>query len=94
MRYDVDTVRESGFYNGKDWIKVRDFVRKRDEMTCRICGSYNAERYEVDHIIELTWENVDNPDIALNPENCQLLCFRCHKNKTRADKQGKGKLFY
>lgn len=94
MRYDVDTVRESGFYNGKDWIAVRDFVRNRDEMTCRICGVYGAERYEVDHIIELTWENVDNPDIALNPENCQLLCFSCHKKKTRADKQGKGKLFY
>lgn len=94
MRYDVETVRESGFYNTKEWIKVRNFVRERDKNTCRICGSYNAKRYEVDHIIELTWDNINDPNIALNPENCQLLCFSCHKRKTRHDKQGKGKLFF
>ena len=94
MNYNAPTISESGFYNDKKWIAVRNFVRKRDEMTCRICGSYNENRYEVDHIIELTWENVDDPNIALNPENCQLLCFKCHKEKTRRDKQGKGKLFF
>lgn len=94
MRFDVETVRESGFYSGKDWIEVRDFVRKRDKGKCRICGAVGAERYEVDHIIELNWGNVQDPDIALNPENCQLLCHDCHTKKTRRDKQGKGRLFF
>lgn len=90
MRYDVETVRESGWYNKKEWIKVRDYVRKRDKMTCRRCGGFGLKKYEVDHIIELTWENLDDPTISLNPDNLQLLCKSCHNKKTKEYKQGKG----
>ena len=38
MRFDVETIRESGFYSEKRWIEVRDFVRDRDDMICAICG--------------------------------------------------------
>lgn len=86
-----DTVRESGFYSGSRWIKVRNFVRERDKMTCQECGSFSEKRYEVDHIVELSWKNVDDWNISYNPDNCRLLCHTCHKRKTRKDKQGKGK---
>ena len=56
MKYNVDTVRESGWYNKKEWLAVRDYVRQRDKMTCVRCGAFGAKKYEVDHIVELTWE--------------------------------------
>ena len=82
MKYNVDTVRESGWYNKKEWLAVRDYVRQRDKMTCVRCGAFGAKKYEVDHIIELTWENLDVWEIALNPDNLQLLCKSCHNKKT------------
>ena len=54
MRYDVEDIRDSGFYSGSKWIKTRDDIRQRDKFTCQKCGSFTAKRYEVDHIIELT----------------------------------------
>ncbi|KOZ97981.1 HNH endonuclease, partial [Staphylococcus aureus] len=82
MKYNVDTVRESGWYNKKEWLAVRDYVRQRDKMTCVRCGAFGAKKYEVDHIVELTWENLDDWKIALNPDNLQLLCKSCHNKKT------------
>jgi 5-methylcytosine-specific restriction protein A len=90
MKYNVDTVRESGWYNKKEWLAVRDYVRQRDKMTCVRCGVFGAKKYEVDHIIELTWENLDDWKIALNPDNLQLLCKSCHNKKTGEHKRGKG----
>lgn len=94
MRYDVDTIRESGFYSSNKWKKVRDFVKKRDKMVCQRCGSWSEERYEVDHITELTWDNVDDWNVAYNPDNLQLLCHNCHTKKTREDKRGANRLFF
>ena len=91
MRYDVDTVRESGFYADRKWLALRDYVRKRDKMTCQHCGSFSEKRYEVDHIVELDWNNVGDPEIALNPDNLQLLCHNCHVKKTREDKRGRNR---
>ncbi|WP_142363471.1 HNH endonuclease signature motif containing protein, partial [Streptococcus pneumoniae] len=52
--------------------------------------AFGAKKYEVDHIIELTWENLDDWKIALNPDNLQLLCKSCHNKKTGEYKRGKG----
>jgi hypothetical protein len=43
MKYNVDTVRESGWYNKKEWLAVRDYVRQRDKMTCVRCGAFGAK---------------------------------------------------
>lgn len=75
-------VRGTGFYSGKKWLEVRDYVRHRDENTCRSCGNPVTERYIVDHIIEVTVDNVHDWDIAYNPDNLQLLCQTCHNAKT------------
>ncbi|HYR06480.1 MAG TPA: HNH endonuclease [Longimicrobium sp.] len=50
---------------------VRAEIRERDEGRCRICG---GEGTEIDHI-----SGSDG-----NPENLQLLCNRCHTQKTIA----------
>lgn len=44
MKYNVDTVRESGWYNKKEWLAVRDYVRQRDKMTCVRCGAFGAKK--------------------------------------------------
>ncbi|KZK36740.1 Phage-associated homing endonuclease [Lactococcus cremoris] len=94
MNYQADTIRESGFYSESKWIKVRDEIRERDKMTCQMCGDYMAERYIVDHKIELTWSNVDDWEIAYNPENLWLLCQACHNKKTKDPKMFAQRLFY
>lgn len=94
MRFDVETIRESGFYSEPKWLAVRDYVRARDKMICARCGDVILDRPEVDHIIPLTWENVTDPDIAYNPDNLQLLHHDCHTRKTREDKRNKNRLFY
>lgn len=95
MNYNAETIRESGFYSNQKWLEVRDSIRKRDKMTCKKCGTFTAKYYEVDHIQELTWENVDDWNVAYNPDNLQLLCHACHNRKTRKDKRSNyNRLFY
>lgn len=94
INYNAKSVRTSGFYSDKKWIKVRDFIRKRDKATCQNCGDYTMEKFEIDHKQELTMENVRDWNIAYNPDNLWLLCFACHKRKTVRDKQSNDRLFY
>lgn len=94
MNYNAEKIRDSGFYSSKKWLNTRDNIRKRDKMTCRKCGSFSEKKYEVDHIIELTWDNIDDWNISYNPDNLQLLCHNCHTRKTRKDKRNDDRLFY
>ena len=59
-------------------------------MNCGRCGAFGAKKDEVDHINVLAWENLDEWNIALNPDNLQLLCKSCHNKKTAEYKRGKG----
>lgn len=83
------------FYNSPQWKVKRKEIRIRDRMICQHCkkpikGVYmelkdgrKFLRYGiVDHIIELTDDNVCDYDIALNNNNLQLLCLNCHNTKT------------
>lgn len=94
MNYNAEKIRDSGFYSSNKWLSVRDSIRKRDKMTCKKCGSFTSKYYEVDHIQELTWDNISDYDIAYNPNNLQLLCHNCHTRKTRKDKRNQQRLFY
>lgn len=73
------------FYRSKEWEKVRQYVIRRDKYLCQKCGS-PAE--EVHHKIHLSPENINDPEIALSPENLVSLCrdchFREHSNKRTA----------
>ena len=72
------------FYKGKGWLKCRaSFIAIRitiDGGACERC--HDEPGYIVDHIIELTPDNINNPDISLNHSNLQYLCLACHNKKT------------
>lgn len=71
--------RAQRFYNSPPWRRVRDRVMAEHGYICAHCG---GAAQVVDHIIELDATNIDNPEIALNHENCQPLCHDCHNRKT------------
>lgn len=66
------------FYKSKPWRAVREYVLRRDMYTCQ-CG---ARANEVHHTVTLTPENINDPDIALNPDKLRAICGDCHKKET------------
>ena len=71
------------FYKSKSWIEVRDFCMMRDKYLCRICGVRPAEL--VHHIKHLTEDNVEQWEIALNPDNLISICAACHHEEHRGE---------
>lgn len=65
------------FYKSWKWQKVAEQVRKRDAYTCQLCGAVGS--VYVHHKQELTKQNVNDPSIALNPDNLMTLCRNCHE---------------
>lgn len=63
------------FYLSKPWRKVRADVFKRDFGLCVRCGESGVI---VHHKIHLTARNINDPNIALNPDNLETLCRECH----------------
>ena len=74
------------FYNSKAWRDVRELRIGMDRGICQICGKPGNE---VDHIIELTPDNIYDEMIALNLDNLRTLCHRCHTRKTMQGQRGK-----
>lgn len=72
-------------YNSAVWKKViRSTVLARCHYICEIEGCCDVAT-EVDHIIELTPDNINDPRIAYDYRNLQGLCGRHHKEKTKAE---------
>lgn len=60
------------------------YVHKRDQYTCRECGTHDRHgAFDVDHIKPL-FEANGNPTYWQS-QNLRLLCKECHKEKTRSD---------
>lgn len=72
------------FYRSTAWKKCRkSFIGSRrsvDGGLCQHCMSRIG--YIVDHIEEITPQNISDTDITLNHENLQFLCLECHNKKT------------
>lgn len=68
------------FYSSKQWQDCRnEYIRQRHYL-CEDClrrGIYKPGVI-VHHKIHLDPINVNDPSIALNPENLELLCRECH----------------
>ena len=84
----------NNFYGRIAWKEVRDAVMKRDAWLCQDClkkGMYTPAE-EVHHIIWLTPENINDPNITLNPNNLISLCKECHheRHNTGERKQNLG----
>lgn len=69
------------FYKSTAWKKCREsYIATTLDGMCEHCKEVPG--YIVDHIVEITPESIDNPDITLNHENLQYLCLPCHNPKT------------
>ena len=68
------------FYKSRAWQGARELVMTRAKGLCERC----AEKGEltpaevVHHVTPLTEENVNDPEISLNPDNLMALCHDCH----------------
>ena len=66
-----------------DW---RDLVLERDGTACALCGrTFSPWELELDHRKPVArFQRVKDAEY---PENLQMLCTSCHRNKTRQDRQ-------
>lgn len=68
------------FYSSKAWQECRNEYAKRKHFLCEDClrrGIYKPGTI-VHHIIEIDPITIERPEIALNPDNLELLCRECH----------------
>ena len=73
------------FYQSKAWLVLKESLmqertNERGEIICAHCGKPILKKYDCigHHKIELTEDNVNNAEIALNPDNIELIHFKCH----------------
>ena len=73
------------FYRSKAWEKLIATLKLErldadGNIICAYCGRPIVRKYDciAHHRIELTDDNVNDPTIALNPDNIDLIHFRCH----------------
>ena len=78
------SVRQA-FYKSAKWEAFREnIISERTEpdgtLRCTHCGKAITHKYDtiVHHIEELTDENVGDAMISLNPDNVEIICFKCH----------------
>ena len=67
------------FYNSKAWKKAREAYIGSKFGICERCGKPNSK--QVHHKVYLTPDNINNPEISLNPDNFELLCDVCHQKE-------------
>lgn len=84
------------FYASKPWREMRMRLIAERGLCCEICGEKVTRSREltIHHIKELTPENVDNPLIALNPDNLQVVHHSCHNKIHRRAKAKTGQQVY
>lgn len=69
------------FYNSRLWIRAREQYIKSVDGLCEDClakGIYKPGKI-VHHVINLTPENINNPEIALSFDNLRYVCKDCHE---------------
>lgn len=71
------------FYHSAAWHHARNaYIAKRiavDGGMCEHCHKRNG--YIVHHVIELTPDNINDPNVTLNENNFQYWCKPCHDNE-------------
>ena len=75
---------QGGFYKSRAWLATRDAVRDERRMRCEECGRLIRGKSIVDHVVEVTPDNYQDPEVTLGRGNLRLLCLECHNKKTFA----------
>lgn len=77
----------SDFYRSKEWeefrqITIAERMHGDGFVYCEHCGKPIVKAYDIilHHVTELTIDNVNEADISFNPDNIQLVHFRCHND--------------
>ena len=68
------------FYSSKRWKVCRAAYAKSKRNLCEVClekGLF-VPAVIVHHKIELTPENINDPNVTLNWDNLQCVCRDCH----------------
>lgn len=89
----TSSLKRDRFYHSIKWKKLRLAKWQLARGICERCGKAGDE---VHHKIPITDANVDDPSIALNLDNLELLCTKCH-NAARDEedkRQGKRRDYY
>ena len=73
------------FYNSKRWKDIQRIYKQMKFGICERCGRPNGTI--VHHKVYLDETNINNPDIALNPNNLELLCQDCHNHEHHATRK-------
>ena len=66
------------FYQSKAWRELSRAFLISKNYVCERCGNPAEIAH---HKTYLTAQNVNRPEIALNPDNLQALCLTCHNNE-------------
>lgn len=73
------------FYKSDEWERLRSrlIIERTDSdglLICERCGKPILKRYDcvAHHKQELTEENVKDYSVSLNPDNIELIHFKCH----------------
>ena len=88
-RWELMSQRKEGFakefYASWPWIKCQRSYKRSVGGLCERCWSKGliVPGEEVHHKIRLTPENINDPAIALNWDNLELLCKNCHLGEHR-----------
>ena len=70
----------NAFYGSAAWKAARKAYWQRRGGLCERCLAKGIIKQgeQVHHKVELTPANINDPAVALNPDNLELLCRDCH----------------
>lgn len=73
------------FYCTKAWRDLSYVLKVAVKGKCSRCNEILEDFSQLigHHKTELTEENVDDPNISLNPELIEIICFDCHNKEHR-----------
>lgn len=71
----TDKIAEK-FRHSWQYTHWRNFILKRDECTCQICGKQSDKFMHVNHIKKFS----EYPELRLDKNNGIVLCADCHKD--------------
>ncbi|WP_433943475.1 HNH endonuclease [Paenibacillus sp. SN-8-1] len=81
------------FYDGREWKRLRERVKERDNYECQECRrngsvtidlneySESAKRKKIALVVDHIKELEDHPELALEESNLETLCVACHNSK-------------
>ena len=73
------------FYCSKVWRDLAYSLKVKVNGKCNRCGETLTDFSKLigHHTEELTEDNVDDPNVALNPDKIEIICHRCHNKEHR-----------